>query len=415
MQLAPHALQRASTVVASILVMFLLAVSLVPRASAAASLVQTTSSTATGGNVSVSITSATAGNLLVIVCGMNSAATISTPSGYSVAINESGDPAQAIFYKSAAGGETSAGCTYNTTNTGVIHFFEYSGMHAYTALDAVSAGGSTGNSGTAATGNVTTTHASDVLIAAVTSDSSGGTPNTWTNSFTSQNSGTVGGKPSNRMGYGSADRIVTSTGTYSSTVGVGSAAWRGQIVAFKTLADSPALTFDIVNGSGVSVGSPSAALGSTSPTFICQTVTGNLGSSTERLRVTNTTDNPSWTLSMAATGGPTATWSYSGPPARSYAFNNSAGSGCTSGQLTVNASAGTLSAQAGCSTTGVTKGSSTAFVSGSVNTVTILNAASPANIDCYWELINVGLSQKVPPGQLGGNYTINMTLTITAN
>jgi hypothetical protein len=116
---------------------------------------------------------------------------------------------------------------------------------------------------------------------------------------------------------------------------------------------------------------------------------------------------------MAATGGATATWASPGPPAHSYKFNDSAGSGCTNGQLTVNPAVGTLTAQTNCTTTSVSKGSSTAFTGSTA--ATLLNASSPAQIDCYWELINIGLSQKIPAGQLGGNYTINMTLTITAN
>jgi hypothetical protein len=72
-----------------------------------------------------------------------------------------------------------------------------------------------------------------------------------------------------------------------------------------------------------------------------------------------------------------------------------------------------LTAQTNCTTANVSKGSSTAFTSSTA--ATVLTAASPVEIDCYWELINIGLSQKIPPGQLGGNYTINMTLTITAS
>jgi hypothetical protein len=175
------------------------------------------------------------------------------------------------------------------------------------------------------------------------------------------------------------------------------------------------LTFDFVDGSGASVASPSATLASVSPTFICQTVTGTIGSSTQKFRVANTTDNPAWTLALAATSGPTATWSAPTTPAHSYKFNDPAGAGCTNGQLTVDAAVGTLSAATNCSTSGVNKGSSTAFASGTTNAITILSAASPANIDCYWELTGVSLSQKIPAGQLGGNYTLNMTLTITAN
>jgi hypothetical protein len=80
----------------------------------------------------------------------------------------------------------------------------------------------------------------------------------------------------------------------------------------------------------------------------------------------------------------------------------------------VNASAGTLTTQTNCSTTGITKGSNAAFVSGTTDSVTILSSASPSDVDCYWELTGIGLSQTVPASQPGGNYTINMTMTATA-
>jgi hypothetical protein len=228
----------------------------------------------------------------------------------------------------------------------------------------------------------------------------------------------VGGKPANRIGYGSADLSVTSTGTYSSTASVNSGAtWRGQIAAFRALSASQTVTTDFVDGSGASVSNPSASLSNTAVGFTCQTSSGSLGTATQKVRVTSTLDKGTWNLTMAATAGPTATW-YSPPappiPAHTYKFNDPAGSGCTNGQLMVNASAGTLTTQTNCSTTGITKGSNAAFVSGTTDSVTILSSASPSDVDCYWELTGIGLSQTVPASQPGGNYTINMTMTATA-
>jgi hypothetical protein len=363
---------------------------------------------------SVSLTStATAGNLLVVICGTNASSTIGGPSGYTQIINQAGTVSQAMFYKISAGNErTGIGCTFTGTGTEGVQVLEYSGIHTYTTLEGSSS--SSGTSTTVNSGTVTTTHANDLLIAAGVSNAQNQI--TWNSPFTDRvHDEKTNGSQSGRDAVSSSDRVVSSGASYSATASAGNAAWRGQIVAFRAMDDAPNLAFDFVDGGGSSVSSPSGTLGTVSPTFTCQTVTGTLGSSTQRLRVTNTSDNPSWTLTMAATDGPTATWSAPTVPPHSYKFNDAAGSGCTNGQLTVNASAGTLTAQTNCSTSGVTKGSSTAFVSGTVNTATILNAASPAAIDCYWELINVSLSQKVPAGQLGGNYTINMTVTITAN
>lgn len=390
---------------------------LTPATQAAPSLVQTRSTNATAAtSVSTAFSpAATAGDLLVVVCALNGAATITGPSGYSTAIAETSDPAQGIFYKPAAGGEGSVSCNFSASGTAVIHIFEYSGMHGYTALDAVSPGGSTGTTSTAATGNVVTTHDSDLIVAAVISDASVA-PGSWSNAFSSENSGSVGGKATNRVSYGSADFTATTAGTYSTTLGVGSGStWRGQAAAFKALAANPSLNADLVDAAGSTVGSPTVTLSSISPSFICQTVTGSLGSSTQKIRVNNTTDNPAWSLALAATSGPSAVWAAPTSPPHSYSYNNSAGSGCTAGQLTTDASVGTLSAQSGCTAAGVSKGSSTSYVSGSVNSVVLLSATTPAQIDCYWELVGVSLSQKIPAGQLGGNYSLAMTLTLTAN
>jgi hypothetical protein len=360
---------------------------------------------------SVSLASnATAGNLLVVVCGTNANTSITGPGGYTPIINEPGAISQAMFYKFAIGSERSGiGCSFGG-GTEAVEVLEYSGIHTYSTVETSA---SANNSSTSiSTGSVTTTHANDLLIAAATSNIE--TTISWNSPFTPRvDASKTNGPKIGRDAISGGDRIVSAAGTYSANAGGGNADWRGQIVAFRAMANSPALTFDFVDGSGASVNSPSATLGSISPTFTCQTVTGTLGGSTQRLRVTNTTDNPGWTITMAATGGATATWASPGPPAHSYKFNDSAGSGCTNGQLTVNPAVGTLTAQTNCTTTSVSKGSSTAFTGSTA--ATLLNASSPAQIDCYWELINIGLSQKIPAGQLGGNYTINMTLTITAN
>lgn len=50
-----------------------------------------------------------------------------------------------------------------------------------------------------------------------------------------------------------------------------------------------------------------------------QITTGYLGTSSERVRVDNTTTNPQWVASIAATDGPTALWSAGTPK---YDFND---------------------------------------------------------------------------------------------
>jgi hypothetical protein len=272
---------------------------------------------------------------------------------------------------------------------------------------------------------VTTTHPNDFIFAAVANDG-GIATDSWSNSFADQTTSGNGfgtgtsGKKSNRTFFDSAAFTTSSVGTYSTVATLqfgGTANWRGQIVAFRALSASQTVTTDFVDGSGTSVSSPAASLSNTAVGFTCQTSTGSLGTATQKVRVTSSLDKATWNLTMAATSGPTATW-YAPPvgpiASHTYKFNDPAGSGCTNGQLTVNASAGTLTAQTNCSTTGITKGSGAAFIGGTTDSVTILSSASPSDVDCYWELTGIGLSQKVPASQPGGNYTINMTMTATA-
>jgi hypothetical protein len=357
---------------------------------------------------------ATAGDLLVVVCGTNVSSTITGPSGYSQIINESGTVSQAMFYKIAAGTERSGiGCTFSGSGTTGVQVLQYQGIHTYTTLE-----GSTSNFGsgtTVTTGTLATAHDNDLLVAAAISNSS--TVVNWTSPFTNrEDAEKTSGSQSSRDGVSSSDRIVSTAGTYSASASAGNAAWRGQIVAFRALASSPALEADFVDASGASVSNPSVTLSPVSTAFTCQSASGTIGTSSQKIHVSNSTDNPSWTLSIAATGGPSATWTDPGPPVHSYKFNDTSGSGCTNGQMTMSASFSTITASSGCSaTSSIQKGPGTSFESGLTDDVTLLSAGTLADIDCSWDQTGIVFSQKIPAGQPNGTYSLNMTLTITAN
>jgi len=391
------------------------------RASATARIVQKPAMATASGATSVSLSFAagpSAGNLLIAVCGANGIVTITAPSGFSTAKNEAVTPSQGIFYKVATGSEGTAalscGGGASTTRWG-MQLYEYSGLVAASPLDAANTLTSTGTGTTANSGSVTTTNANDLLIAGVTS-ATNTAPVTWTSSFTSEGSATIAG--GTKMGYGGADRVVTVTSAYSTTVTVGNASWRGQIAAFKEI--SPVLSADIVDGSGNTVASPSASMSTASRSFQCQTVTGTLGTGTQKMRVSNYTTNPAWTLSIAATSGATADWSAGTPK---YDFNDSSGSGCSdgadadslAGQLTIDPSVASLSPSAGCSNTNVSLGASSAFNQGVTDSITIASSTSSAGYNCYWDITGTSLSQTIPAAQANGSYSINMTLTIAAN
>lgn len=171
------------------------------------------------------------------------------------------------------------------------------------------------------------------------------------------------------------------------------------------------LSAAILDASRVSVSSPSFGMTSTGFSFNCQTATGTLGSNTQRLYVLNpsgTSAGQSWNLSLAATGSWTS-------GSNTYAYNQPAGSGCTSGQLTVNPAAGTITADcasATCTGASISKGTSSAMTGSTA--VTLISAPVGTSI---WRgyITGIGLSQQIPAEQPAGNYTLPVTLTATAS
>ncbi len=185
------------------------------------------------------------------------------------------------------------------------------------------------------------------------------------------------------------------------------------------------LSVDIVDGSYVAVGSPTVAFSSTTFSFACQTsgVTGTFGTATQQIYVKNpdAADN-GWTVSLAASA-PTAFWDSAGIDVD---FNDPTTSGCTDGadtdslkgQLTVDASGATLAAgaRAGTLTTNITKGSSSAYNQGTVDSITLLTAASGSDDIGDWTLQGVTLSQSIPAETpAASDYDINMTLSVVAS
>jgi hypothetical protein len=184
----------------------------------------------------------------------------------------------------------------------------------------------------------------------------------------------------------------------------------------------PTLSVDIVDAADVSVVSPSLSMSSVTASGVCQTSTGTLGVAAQKIRVSNTTITPSWSLSIAATAGATGNWSTG---TKTYDFNDGAGgvAGCSdgadadslAGQLSVDPSVGTITPQSGCSATGLTKGTSSAFNQSVTDNITIMSASASAATNCYWDLIGVALSQKVPELQAMGTYSLPITITVVAN
>lgn len=185
------------------------------------------------------------------------------------------------------------------------------------------------------------------------------------------------------------------------------------------------LSGDIVNSTGASVASPSFTMNTANYLFGCEEVSGILGTSNQRIRVSNMTANAAWTTSIAATDGPTALWK-TGDGLQQYDYNESGGNpiGCTDGtdtdtvvgKLRVEPSAATLTPQAGgCTTNGISLGSNANFSEGSVDAIGLMSASGSANIGCYWDLTGVPLKQYIPQAQANGSYTLNLTITTAAS
>lgn len=374
---------------------------------------KTSAATTASATASVTATAATATDLLVVICAITGSVTISTPTGFTSAISETGTVSQAIFYKISVGGETTFTCTASVATYNVsAQVYEYSNVNTTTPFDAKNTVASTGSSTAYNSGSVTTTSAGDILIASFITDVSS-TLGAWSNSFVQELTGTnSGGKASTKYTYASADYTTSATGTFS-TAATGSTAsnWRGQIVAFKPKV-APVLSTDVVDASGVSVASPSVSFGASTTSFNCQAVTGTLGSSAQKIRVNNTTGNHAWTVSIAATSGNTSTWT-SG--ANTYSYNNSTSSGCAAGQLNIAPATSTITPTSGCSSTGVSAGAGASFTKGVIDSITLASATTSAAVNCSWDLTLIPMTQQIPAEQKSGTYSLGLTITVVAN
>ncbi len=203
-------------------------------------LVQDTSETAQTSN-SVSATfslTPTEGNLLIAVAGNRiGSASPSTPSGWSLLIDEaSGTPGQIIYYK-IAGASESATLTvgpYPISTSRGLHLYEYSGIDTLNPIgDSVLTSGS-GLS--VISGDVTTDDEAvvfaGVIINAITSFSS------WSNSFVEINDFINAGTPVNKTVYASAHFMSYDAGTFSTTgTSDSSGSWLCHLLSINAVSD----------------------------------------------------------------------------------------------------------------------------------------------------------------------------------
>ena len=183
------------------------------------------------------------------------------------------------------------------------------------------------------------------------------------------------------------------------------------------------LSIGIVDSAYNTVVSPAVNFAAVNLSVNCQTTTATLGTSAQQLYIQNPdgADN-GWTVTIAA-NSPTSFWD--GTPA-DYDFNDPSGSGCTDGadadslrgQLTVNPSVGTLAVGQclACTTSNISLGSSAAFNQGTLDSITLLNAAAASSDIGDWTFRGIALSQTIPAEQaVASDYDIPMVISVVAN
>ncbi len=191
---------------------------------------------------------------------------------------------------------------------------------------------------------------------------------------------------------------------------------------FSQIITGGTLAVDIVDNTGTPVGSPTIAFADQAFSFDAITSTGRLGDTSGTGQVVRTyvpNSSPTWTVSLAASGGPSSTWTSGGD---TYDFNDTSGatdggdSDSVGGQLTWSGGGSFVGVpnNTACPVTGLSIASSTAFAEGSVDSVNILTNGTGTNGFCRWDYSSGvdNLSQEIPAAQPGGTYTLPMTLTI---
>ena len=186
---------------------------------------------------------------------------------------------------------------------------------------------------------------------------------------------------------------------------------------FKTADGSLDIRF--TDAANATLTNPTTGFSAAMTSKTASTTTAKLSNnSSQQLEVANSLSTTGWSVSLAATGGPTAKWAQTGGTAN-YAFNNT---NADQGQLSVDLSSSVFTASGStplgqaCTTAGLSYGAGGAFVAGtaSANAITLATASSSSGLTCLFKLQNISLKQTVPAYQKPGTYTLPVTVTVVA-
>ena len=171
-----------------------------------------------------------------------------------------------------------------------------------------------------------------------------------------------------------------------------------------TASGAGSISSDIVDSGGTTVVSPSISFSPASFWWSSQQPTGTLGITSQKIRVSNTSSTPNWTLSIAAADN-SSLWTNG---INTYDFNDAA----SIGRMQVDPSVATITPQSGCTTNNLTKGSATYFAQGSQDSISLVVAGSSAQTNCYWDITGIAMTQSIPASQSTGSYALNMVVTV---
>ncbi len=197
--------------------------------------------------------------------------------------------------------------------------------------------------------------------------------------------------------------VLAALAVIVAAVAVPSAAHAALSTNLSQVINQGTLSVDFVDGSDVSIASPSVSFGAVDFSFACQPATATLGTASQKLQVKNP-KKAGAKIDLNASVPGTSTWT-SG--ANTYKYNDAAGSGCTNGQLAI--TGGTFTKTIGANTPVYTTPGG-AFTG--TSSVTLFNNTSTTAYN--GDLTNYTLTQQIPAEQTDGTYSLPMVVTYTA-
>ena len=167
-------------------------------------------------SVSVNITVATAGSLLVCVHFTGDSDSLA-PSGFTeaVAVTDSGNADQgAIYWKIAAGGEATVAPGSSVSDEHCAFVLELEGPWESSPVDQIASNDATSETTTSSGTTAVTTADDEVAVAGMTRRNGASTTSSYSNSFTGIGSQSSGGSKRVSAGY----KVLTAAGTVETTI-----------------------------------------------------------------------------------------------------------------------------------------------------------------------------------------------------